>query len=62
MDKTPTAIATAEIVDSVYLLVRGQAPGSTVVTVTVTEQGGLTATWEVDVEVVEPRMSIPPWF
>ena len=62
MDKTPTAFATAEIADSVYLLVRGQAPGSTVVTATVTEQGGLTATWEVDVEVVEPRMSIPPWF
>jgi len=56
------AIATAEIVDSVYLLVRGQAPGGAVVTVTVTDQGGQTATWDVDVEVVEPRMSIQQWF
>lgn len=53
------AIATAEIVDSVYLLVRGQAPGSAWVTVTATAQGGLTAKWDVDVEVVEPHMSIP---
>ena len=48
------ALATAGIVDSVTLLVSGVSRGTTTVTVTATDPGGLTGTQDVEVEVVEP--------
>ena len=49
-----TELATAEIADSVTLLVSGVSRGTTTVTVTATDPGGLTGTRDVEVEVVEP--------
>ena len=49
-----SAIATAEIVDSIQLHVRGVALGTTTVTVTATDPGGLSATLDLEVEVLEP--------
>ncbi len=49
-----TELATAGIVDSVTLLVNGVSRGTTTVTVTATDPGGLTGTRDVEVEVVEP--------
>lgn len=48
------AVATAEIVDSIRLLILGITEGSTTVTVTATDPGGLSAKREVEVEVLNP--------
>ena len=48
------AVATAEIVDSVRLLVTGVAAGTTTVTVTATDPWGLSAKLDAEVAVLEP--------
>lgn len=48
------AVATAEIVDSIRLLVKGISEGTAVVTVTATDPGGESVSREVDIEVLEP--------
>jgi len=48
------AVATAEIVDSIRLLILGITEGATTVTVTATDPGGLSVSRDVEVEVLEP--------
>lgn len=48
------SVATAEIVDSIRLLVLGVTEGTTTVTVTATDPGGLSVDRQIEVEVLEP--------
>jgi len=50
------SVASAEVVDSLKLIVRGVGNGTTTVTVVATDPGGLTAEREMEVSVVDPVM------
>ena len=56
------SVAGAEIMDSIKLLVTGNRLGETVVTVTATDPGGLTAMREVQVQVLEPVQIVSEQF